>query len=66
MPKHATARLEDADLKMKQPASSKEMDHRRQLASLLGSVMDRPVTEAEKEFWREFDAELDKERVTFR
>jgi len=66
MPKHATARLEDTELKMKQPASSKEMERRRQLASLLGTVMDRPVTEAERDFWREFDAELDKERLTFR
>jgi hypothetical protein len=66
MPNPATAHLDDAELKMKEPASPEEMERRKLVASKLRSLMDRPITEAEKEFWRKFDAELEKERLTFR
>jgi hypothetical protein len=62
MPKHATARIEDVELKIQEPPSAEEMEQRKQLASALLSLMDRPMTEAEKEFWREFDADLEKDR----
>jgi hypothetical protein len=66
MPKHATARIEDVELKTQEPASAEEMERREQVASLLLSLMDRPVTEEEREFWREFDADLEKDRPKFR
>jgi putative alpha-1,2-mannosidase len=66
MPKHATARIEDVELKIQEPPSAEEMEQRKQLASALCSLMDRPMTDAEKEFWREFDADLEKDRPKFR
>jgi hypothetical protein len=66
MPKHATARIEDVELKIQDPPSAEEMEQRKQLASALLSLMDRPMTDAEKEFWREFDADLEKDRPKFR
>jgi hypothetical protein len=62
MPRHATARLEDLELQMSQPASREEMEKRRKVVARLRSRMDRPVTEAEKGFWNELVAELDRER----
>jgi putative alpha-1,2-mannosidase len=66
MPKHATARIEDMELKIQEPPSAEEMEQRKQLASALRSLMNRPMTDAEKEFWREFDADLEKDRPKFR
>jgi hypothetical protein len=66
MPKHAPARIEDVELKTQEPASAEEMERREQVASLLLSLMDRPVTEEEREFWREFDTDLEKDRPKFR
>jgi rubrerythrin len=66
MPKLATAHIDDAELKMKDPAPPEEMEHRRAVASRLQALMDRPITEAEREFWQEFEADLEKERLRFR
>ena len=66
MPRPATAHIDEAELKMKEPASQEDMERRRLVASRLRSLMDRPVTDAERQFWREFEAELEKERLTFR
>jgi hypothetical protein len=66
MPTHATAKIEDVELKIQEPPSAEEMEQRKQLASALLSLMDRPMTDAEKEFWREFDADLEKDRPKFR
>jgi rubrerythrin len=66
MPKHATVRIEDADMKMNEPASAEEMAHREEIASLLLSLMDRPVTREEKDLWREFEADLEEDRPKFR
>ncbi|HEY2295822.1 MAG TPA: hypothetical protein VGM86_34400 [Thermoanaerobaculia bacterium] len=66
MPKHATARIEDAELKMKEPASPEDMERREKIAEMLLSLMERPVTEEEKEFWREFQADLARDRPKFR
>jgi hypothetical protein len=66
MPKHATAKVEDMELKTQEPASAQEMERRKQVASVLRSLMDRPMTEAEKTFWREFDTDLEKDRLKFR
>jgi hypothetical protein len=62
MPKHATVHIEDAELKMNEPASPKEMERRGQIAAELDTLWNRPMEEGEEEFWRQFDAELDRER----
>jgi hypothetical protein len=66
MPRHATAKIEDVDLKIQEPPSAEEMERREEVASLLLSLMDRPVTEEEREFWREFEADLKRDRPQFR
>ena len=66
MPRHATAKIEDVELKIQEPPSAEEMERREEVASLLLSLMDRPVTEEEKEFWREFEADLKRDRPQFR
>ena len=66
MPKHATTKIEDVELKTQELVSAQKMEQRKQLASALHSLMDRPMTDAEKNFWREFDADLEKDRPKFR
>ena len=66
MPRHATARIEDVELKTQEPPSAEEMDRREEVASLLLSLLDRPATEEEREFWREFEADLKRDRPQFR
>jgi hypothetical protein len=66
MPKHATTKIEDMEFKTQEPVPAQEMKQRKQLASALRSLMDRPMTDAEKNFWREFDADLEKDRPKFR
>ncbi|MFL6234077.1 MAG: hypothetical protein ACJ76N_13160 [Thermoanaerobaculia bacterium] len=62
MPKDATARIEDAELRMKEPPSAEEMERRKEVASRLLTLMDRPMTDDEKAFWREFEADLEGDR----
>lgn len=62
MPKHATAKIEDAELRMKEPASPEDMARRKEVAARLLSLMDRPMSDEEKEFWREFEADLEGDR----
>jgi hypothetical protein len=66
MPKPVTAPIAETELKLAQPASTEAMKRRRLVASRLRSLMDRPMAEDEKEFWQEFDTELEKERLPFR
>lgn len=66
MPKHATARIEDAELRTEEPPSAEEMEHRKKIAEMLRAKMNRPVSDEEKEFWREFQADLEKDRPKFR
>jgi len=66
MPRHATARIEDSELKMRDLASPEEMERRKQVVARLRSRMAAPVTETDRELWREFMAGLEKEPVTFR
>jgi len=56
MPKHAT--IQNAERKMRELASPEEMARREQIAARLDSYLDRPINEAEKKFWREFEARL--------
>lgn len=62
MPKHAIARIEDADLRMKEPPSAEEMAHRKKMAEMLRARMERPMSDEEKEFWLEFQADLERDR----
>jgi hypothetical protein len=64
MSKHAT--VNDMEKKMREVASPEEMARREQVASRLDAFLNRPITEAEREFWRELEADLDRERLTFR
>lgn len=66
VPRHATAHVEDSELKMTDLASPEEMARRKQVVARLRSRMAAPVTETDRGLWREFMAELEKERVTFR
>ena len=66
MPRHATAHIEDAELRMRELASPEEMERRKRFTGRLRSRMAFPVTEADREIWRELVADLEKERVTFR
>ena len=66
MPKHATARIEEIERKMQEPPTPEEMARREEIAEMLRSLMGRPVTDEEKEFWREFQADLARDRPKFR
>lgn len=63
MPQRATVTNEDIERKMHEPVSPEEMERRRQLLAGLRALWSRPVTEEEKEFWRKFDEELERERA---
>jgi hypothetical protein len=62
MPKHATARIEDIERKMQEPPSAEEMERRKEVAAKLLALMDRPMSNEEKEFWREFEVDLERDR----
>ncbi len=53
---------EDTALRMNEPPSAEEMESRREIASLLRSLVDRPTTREERDFWREFQADLERDR----
>jgi hypothetical protein len=62
MPKHATARIEGAELRMQESPSAEEMEYRKKIAEMLLARMDRPMSDEEKEFWLEFQADLERNR----
>jgi len=66
MPKHATAKIEDKERRLQEQPSTEEMARREEIAEMLRSLMERPVTDEEKEFWREFRADLARDRPKFR
>ena len=66
MPKHATARIEDIERRMQEPPSAEEMARREEIAEMLLALMDRPTTQEEKDFWREFQEDLQRDRPKFR
>jgi hypothetical protein len=66
MPKHATARIENATPRMDSPPSAEEMERRKELASLLLSRINRPTTQEERDFWQEFQTDLERDRPSFR
>jgi hypothetical protein len=65
MPRHATARIEDAELKLNEPASPEEMVQRKRVAARLRAKMAKPATEHDRKLWQEF-LDLGRERLTFR
>jgi len=65
MPRHATAQIEDTELKLSQPASPEEMVQRKRVAARLRAKMAKPATESDKKLWQEF-MDLGRERLTFR
>jgi hypothetical protein len=66
MPGYAKRQIDSREQRMNEPVSPEEMEHRRQVVAELRALRSRPVTEEEKEFWRMFDEELERERLTFR
>lgn len=56
----------NAELKMKELAAPEEMERRWLIASQLHALLDRSMTQAEEEFWQEFDADLEKDRLALR
>ena len=65
MLRHATAHLEEEDLRMSEPASPEEMEKRKRVVALLREKMAKPAREADREFWQEF-LSLGQKRLTFR
>lgn len=66
MSMHARAPIGDEEKRSNKPVSPEEMERRKQLAADLQGLWNRPMTEEEAEFWRQFDAGLQRERLTFR
>jgi hypothetical protein len=66
MPGYAKRQIDSGDQRRNEPASPEQMEHRRQVVAELRTLRSRPVTEEEKEFWRMFDEELERERLAFR
>ena len=66
MSMHARAHIDDVERRLNEPSSPAEMERRRQLAADLRAVRNRSMTEEEEEFWRQFGADLQRERLTFR
>ena len=61
MPKHATGGINE-ELRMREPPPDEEMEYRKKIAEMLRAKMNRPVSDEEKEFWREFQADLERNR----
>lgn len=68
MPKHATKFISDAELKrqMNDLAPPEEMERRRELVARMRARMAIPATEEEMRIWREFAADLERDRPKFR
>jgi hypothetical protein len=66
MSRHAKAHIDDVERRLNEPASPEEMKRRRELAAELQALWNRPMTEEEDRFWQELDADLQRERLTFR
>lgn len=58
MPRNAAAAVKHTELKRDEPLSQEEIERRRQILAEIRALRNRPATEEEKEFWREFDKEV--------
>jgi len=67
MPKHATTFISEAERKrqLNDLAPPEEMERRRELVARMRARMAVPATEAELKIWREFVADLEKDRSNF-
>ncbi len=67
MPKHATAFIDDRERErqMNDLASPEEMERRREFVAWLQERMAVPTTEENLRIWREFAADLEKDRSNF-
>jgi hypothetical protein len=59
-------KIGDTAIRMNEPPSAEEMERRREIASLLRSLVDRPTSQVERVFWQEFQADLERDRPRFR
>lgn len=68
MPKHATRFISEAERKrqLKDLASPEEMERRREVLDWFRARMATPATEEDLKIWREFAADLEKDRSNFR
>jgi hypothetical protein len=66
MSKRATAIVEESDMSTSTTVPPQAMAQRRRLAGLIRARMAKPATAEEKELWLELQAEIEKERLTFR
>ena len=66
MPKRAVSLVKDSDLAHDAEVSPEEMEARRAVAASIRASMAKPASELEIRLWREFVAELEKERLTIR
>jgi hypothetical protein len=68
MPKHATAFIDDPERErqMNDLAPPEEMERRREFVAWLRAQMDKPATKEDLEIWREFEADLKRDRPKFR
>jgi hypothetical protein len=66
MPKRAVARIEDPETAHDAEVSPEAMAARRAVATRIRARIAKPATDFEVKLWREFEAELEKERPTFR
>ena len=68
MSKHATKFISDAERErqMNDLAPPEEMERRRELVARMRARMAIPATEAEKRIWKEFVADLERDRPKFR
>jgi len=64
MPRNAKKQMDALEQRLNEPVSPEQMELRRQVAAELQALWSRSVTEEEKEFWRKFDEELERERLT--
>ena len=68
MPKHATTFIsdEERERQMNDLAPPEEMERRREFVAWLRAQMAVPATEEDLEIWREFAADLERDRSDFR
>lgn len=62
MSRYAKSQIDAREQRMNEPVSPEKMERRRELVAELRTLRNRPVTEEEKEFWRKFDEDLERER----
>ncbi|PYQ67198.1 MAG: hypothetical protein DMF53_02150 [Acidobacteria bacterium] len=69
MPKHATTFIRTSEAERERQlndlAPPEEMERRREFLAWFRAQMDKPATEEDLKIWREFAADLEKDRSNF-